>query len=152
MQAGYKTAKKEYNKSFNRAYNKAAAAYSPFKKHRQANDERWNDVAEKAETLRKYKDAAKAENKLNKLGKRNDARIRALNEDIDSFRGLEAGLFTKNGKMIWSPNDVKSMVDSTKAIRDKYSRQVTDMVNRLSQDYKVAYDVTTGKYNLRFKD
>lgn len=59
----YKQAKKEYNKSFNKAYNKSSAAYSPFKKHRQANDERWNDVFDKAENLRlaekTYKQAKK---------------------------------------------------------------------------------------------
>lgn len=44
-----KAAKKAYNKSFNKAYNRAAAAYSPIKKHREANDARWNDAAEKAE-------------------------------------------------------------------------------------------------------
>lgn len=55
----YKTAKKEYNKSFNRAYNRAAAAYSPFKKHRQANDARWEDAANKADALNKAKTAYK---------------------------------------------------------------------------------------------
>lgn len=44
-----KAAKKAYNKSFNKAYDRAAAAYSPFKKHREANDARWEDAAEKAE-------------------------------------------------------------------------------------------------------
>ena len=76
--SAYKTAKKEYNKSFNRAYNRAAAAYSPIKKHRQANDARWQDAANKAEALNKakttYKKAkataeakAKAERALTKI-------------------------------------------------------------------------------------
>lgn len=59
----YKTAKKEYSKSFDKAYNRAVAAYSPFKKHRQANDARWEDAANKAEASRKaraeYKQARK---------------------------------------------------------------------------------------------
>ena len=59
----YKTAKKEYNRSFDKAYNKAVAAYSPFKKHRQANTARWEDVANKAEASRnakaEYKQAKK---------------------------------------------------------------------------------------------
>ena len=59
----YKQAKKAYNKSFNRAYNRSIAAYSPSKKHRQANEERWNDAIEKAEAMRiskdKYKQAKK---------------------------------------------------------------------------------------------
>lgn len=76
----YKTAKKEYNKSFNKAYDRAAAAYSPIKKHREANDARWEDAANKAEALRKakgvYKKAkatakekAKAERALAKIEK-----------------------------------------------------------------------------------
>lgn len=59
----YREAKKAYNKSFNKAYNRAIAAYSPSKKHRDANDKRWNDAAEKAEKLKaakkEYKDIKK---------------------------------------------------------------------------------------------
>ena len=44
-----KAAKKAYNKSFNKAYDRAVAAYSPIKKHREANDARWEDAAKKAE-------------------------------------------------------------------------------------------------------
>lgn len=59
--AAYKQANREYSKSFNKAYNRAAAAYSPFKKHREANDKRWEDAANKAEAANKaqkaYKDA-----------------------------------------------------------------------------------------------
>lgn len=53
--AAYKQAKKDYNKSFSKAYDKAIAGYSPIKKHRQANEERWNDAADKAERLNKAK-------------------------------------------------------------------------------------------------
>lgn len=59
----YKTAKKEYHKSFDKAYNKSIAAYSPVKKHRQANETRWEDAANKAEASRnakaEYKQAKK---------------------------------------------------------------------------------------------
>lgn len=64
--ADYKTAKKEYNKSFNKAYNRAAAAYSPIKKHREANDARWDDAANKAEALRKAKADYKTAKKQSK--------------------------------------------------------------------------------------
>jgi hypothetical protein len=57
--AAYKQANKEYNKSFNKAYNRASAAYSPFKKHREANDKRWEDVYDKAGQLREAKTAYK---------------------------------------------------------------------------------------------
>lgn len=53
--AAYKQAKKDYNKSFNKAYNKSVAAYSPIKKHRKANDERWDDAFKKAESANKAK-------------------------------------------------------------------------------------------------
>lgn len=62
--AAYKAANKEYKRSFNKAYNKASTAYSPFKKHRQANEARWEDVGKKADAANKakteYKQAKKA--------------------------------------------------------------------------------------------
>lgn len=53
--AAYKTARKEYSRSFNKAYNKAHQAYSPSKKKREANDKRWEDAWDKADTLNKTK-------------------------------------------------------------------------------------------------
>ena len=74
--AEYKQAKKEYNTAYNKAHNKAIAAYSPIKKHRQANDERWNDAFNKAERLNEAqanlkgaKAARKIERKYDKVGK-----------------------------------------------------------------------------------
>lgn len=59
--SAYKQANKEYNRAFNKAYNRAGAAYSPFKKHREANDKRWEDAFDKADKLgvarTAYKDA-----------------------------------------------------------------------------------------------
>lgn len=74
--ARYRDAKKDYNQSFNKAYGKAAAAYSPIKKHRQANDARWEDAANKAEALRKAKSdykQAKANDKAAQKTKMKDA-------------------------------------------------------------------------------
>lgn len=55
---------KEYKKAFNKAYNRSIAAWSPVKKHRQANDARWDDAIEKAQASnaakKAYKDAKKA--------------------------------------------------------------------------------------------
>lgn len=70
----YKTATKEYNRSFNKAYNRATSAYSPFKKHRQANEERWKDVGNKSEALRKAKTDYKKAKKDFKLKKERDFR------------------------------------------------------------------------------
>lgn len=55
----YKQAKKEYNKSFKTAYRKAGGAYSLSKTKRQENEERWEDVADKAENLKTKKQAYK---------------------------------------------------------------------------------------------
>ena len=49
--ADKKAAGKAYSKAYNKAYNRSIAALSPSKKHRQANDERWNDAIEKAKTM-----------------------------------------------------------------------------------------------------
>lgn len=43
--AQYKSAKKAFNKSFHDAYNHAYQAYSPFKKRRQANADRWEKTS-----------------------------------------------------------------------------------------------------------
>ena len=50
-----------------------------------------------------------------------------------------------------STQDVNKSVSSLKGMRDKYSKQVTDMVRRLSKDYDVSYDVISGSYKLRVK-
>lgn len=77
----HKQAYREYSKSFNKAYDLAIAGYSPFKKHRQANDARWEDAANKAEASRaatkeykaakqKYKAEKKAQKALAKIEKK----------------------------------------------------------------------------------
>lgn len=68
--AAYKSANKAYNKSFNKANNRNIAVISPFKKHRDANQKRWEDVvvnAKKAnsaqQAYKKAKKVVKAESK-----------------------------------------------------------------------------------------
>ena len=60
----YKSAKKAYNKSFNRAYRKSLASFSPSKKMRQRNNARWeqaiNDAERASSAKSKYKQAKKA--------------------------------------------------------------------------------------------
>ena len=60
----YKSANKAYKKSFNKANNRRIAAFSPSKKQRQRNDERWADAIDKANTANKaqakYKQAKSA--------------------------------------------------------------------------------------------
>lgn len=61
--ANKKAANKAYTKAFNKAYNRNFAMLSPIKKHRDANNERWNDAAEKGkksyEADQAYKQAKK---------------------------------------------------------------------------------------------
>lgn len=59
----YKTAGDAYAKSFSKAHGRSLAAYSPFKKHRKANDERWDDANTKAQELRNAKAAYKTAKK-----------------------------------------------------------------------------------------
>ena len=80
--AAYKKAKKEYSKAFDKAYDRSIAAYSPFKKHRQANDDRWNEAANKAEKLKKAKaeyktakSAFKADEKAKKAAEKAKAKL-----------------------------------------------------------------------------
>lgn len=59
--AAYKQAKKDYNKAYNQWDNKRVAAFSPSKKHREANDKRFEEAMRKGEAANKaqkaYKDA-----------------------------------------------------------------------------------------------
>ena len=64
--AQYKSAKKAFNKSFHDAYNHAYQAYSPFKKRRQANADRWeraNADSEKVERRKKHTNRLKQNEK-----------------------------------------------------------------------------------------
>ena len=85
--AAYKTAKKEYNKSFNRANNRAFAAYSPIKKHRQANDARWEDAFNKAEALNKAKAEYKSAKKTAKQNSSNPNRAREVAIGVGAAAG-----------------------------------------------------------------
>jgi hypothetical protein len=78
----YKQAKKAYNKSFNKAYNRAIAAWSPIKKHRDANDARWEDAANKAADLNK----AKGVYKTKKAAAKQEARRERAGEAIKNSR------------------------------------------------------------------
>lgn len=97
--AAMKSAKKEYNKSFDKAYNRSIAALSPIKKHRQANDERWDDAANKAVEYRKAKKAYKAAKE-------------ARNRDIDNARREIDKKSTTFDKLMFS--------DGTRRVAAKY--------------------------------
>lgn len=78
--ADYKEAKKEYNRSFNKANSKRIQAFSPFKAHREENNKRWGDVWDKARDLNakkeKYKEAKKEYNAEAKAEKKEEKALR----------------------------------------------------------------------------
>lgn len=130
------------NQDFVRKYQTTKSAYAK-------RVEKYGDPYANSPVVKKAQ--RRNERQINKLGKRNDAKIRSLNKDINSFKGHENGIFTKNGKMVLSAKDVQQSVKSLTAQRDKYSKQVTDMVRKMSKEYQVSYDVTAGEYKLRLK-
>lgn len=84
----YKQAKKEYSKDFDKAYNKAVAGYSPFKKHREANDERWEKAANSAEKANQAKQKfkqAKSELKAEKKAYKNEIKEEKKQEKYEQL-------------------------------------------------------------------
>lgn len=73
--ANYKQAYKEYNRSFNKAYFGSAAAYSPFKKHREASRKRWEDAAEKAQVVNQLHKEYKTIKKSAKINAKTDKEL-----------------------------------------------------------------------------
>lgn len=57
--SAYKKAAREYSRSYDKAYNRNLAAISPIKKHREANDKRWEDAYDKANAMNDAKSAYK---------------------------------------------------------------------------------------------
>lgn len=51
--------------------------------------------------------------------KRYYGKANAIQRDIDSFKGLEKGIYSKSGKMLLSSSDVKKSVSALEAQRDK---------------------------------
>lgn len=148
--AAYKTAKKDYNKSFSKAYNRAAAGYSPFKKHRQANDARWEDAANKAESLNK----AKSEYKKAKLDApsrrtvRLEKAVKRQQEVVDSWKD-SSPIKDKKGNVLYSKQDC---IDIANAAKDKLGKlqyklaiqQRADQINRGASAVGRAYNKITG--------
>lgn len=64
--AAYRSASRAYSKSFNKADAGSIAVFSPFKKHREANDARWDDAVKKAKAVNKAEAAYKAAKKTRK--------------------------------------------------------------------------------------
>lgn len=75
--SNYKMAKRAYNKSFNAAYERSISAWSPIKKHREANDKRWGKAFEDAKKVRD------AESKYEKIKKDRKNAIKNVKSKIE---------------------------------------------------------------------
>lgn len=131
--AAYKQAKRDYNKSFNKAYNKASAAYSPFKKHRQANDERWNDVYDKAKAADKAQKAYKQAKKVRK-----DA-INSTTEQIRKDSNLAEKLFYNDATR---KKAAKYVVDNDMSISEAKRKANSDAMRNTAL-FLAAYGTAT---------
>ena len=139
--AAYKSAKKDYNKSYNKAYEQSIAAYSPLKKHRQANDQRWNDVFDKADKLNKAKSDYKQAKKDNKAANKaadaaQDSKImNARQKQSDSIAGLKKE--AKNFALATVSGDKKAKVSAT--------RNASKLVDSYISNKEVANRATSGE-------
>ena len=68
-----------------------------------------------------------AKKKKEKISKKYDKKINAIQKDIDSFKGHENGIYSDNGKMLLSKEDVSKSVQSLKNQQDK----IKDKKNRV---------------------
>lgn len=92
--AQYKSDKKAYNKSFNKAYYHNHA-YSLSKKKRQASADRWNDAIDKAKTLKSSKNTYKSAKKEYKDYKRNANKGKSSNAKELAVAGLVLAVATR---------------------------------------------------------
>ena len=100
----YKDAKRQYNNDFNRAYNRNIGTFSPFKKHRQASDERWNAAAKSAERL-------------------NDAKSRM--KDAKSKLHEQKKLYKNEQKQIKQKEKYEKLLDEGKQLHKNYQSQTS---------------------------
>ena len=112
--AEYKSAKKAYNKSFNKAYNKAA--YSPSKKHRAANDARWDQASKDAERVKSTKSAYKQAKKEQKQAINKAYKQIRRNELLKVGLKYNSATYKKAAKnMVNKGMDQKTAVSKAKA-------------------------------------
>ena len=144
-----KTAKKEYSKSFDKAYNKAIAGYSPIKKHREANDRRWEDAANKA-------DAYNAAKKDYKLAKKTEKEIRKYAQKgyaEDFYNGNKSVAGKAYDKLTGAHKiqaDIKYGVSSDKKNRERAEKYLNDKMNAKMEKQK--YKETIKQYRKEIND
>lgn len=102
--SNYKSAQDEYVKSFNKAYGKSLAAYSPLKKHRQNNAKRWEDKKikdsrkEDVKNVRKLSDAD-LKKKVERLSM--EKKLKNLtSDDVSPGKKFVSGVMSSSGKKV----------------------------------------------------
>lgn len=126
----YKNANKEFNKAFNNAYDHNHP-YSLSRKKREESFKRWEDAADKAETLRNARDAykkSKQEARLNKQLGKFEARVEKQFQDIDRGREKTRAKLEKKGARI---ERIQDFDEGT-----KYINAGKDRVRLVISDYK----------------
>lgn len=120
--ANYRAARKTYNRSFNKAYNRSLAAYSPSKKQRKANDARWDKAANDAKRLKEAKSVYKAEKKYSK--------------DLNKYqkaKGLQAA--SKHVSNTYNKPGVNSVTRANNAVKAaKYQKKADKLIGSISKE------------------
>ena len=115
--AAYKTAKKDYNDAFNKYYNKSHQAYSLSKKKRAANDERFADAINKANTLTEAKKSYKTAKETRQQA------IKTTSEDIRKQASFEEKLVYNSATR---ERAAKYVVDNNMTVADATKKAKTD--------------------------
>lgn len=118
--ADYKNAKKAYNNSFNKAYNRQATAFSPSKKQRQRNEERWDKAYDDANKLDSAKTAYKNAKRERKTAIRNTHRDITKNSSLGDKLIYNDATRKKAAKYVVDNN--MSVAEATKKAKGEAKR------------------------------
>lgn len=109
----YKQSKRDFSKAYNSAYNKSIAAYSPVKKHREANTKRWENAYDRAVKLNDSKNAYKQAKKIRK------EKIKSTYKDINKNASLKDKMLYNNATR---KKAAQYVVDNNMSIKDATSK------------------------------
>lgn len=109
----YKQSKRDFSKAFDSAYNKSIAAYSPLKKHREANTKRWENAYDKAVKLNNSKNAYKQAKNIRK------EKIKSTYKEINKNASLKDKLIYNNATR---KKAAQYVVDNDMSVKDAMSK------------------------------
>lgn len=125
--AEYRAAKKEYNKSFNNAYNHNHP-YSLSKKKREESQQRWNDAADKAEKLKAARKEYKASKFEKKIGKF-ESKVDKFNAKTMAAREKQLSKLEKKGSTNEKIADFNEGTKYVKAGQDRVKDVIANYKN-----------------------